>query len=236
MYNGNRLTFNQSWSTDSDECFPFLDYVLAASKWYGFHVRFALPTTLWLFRCEVVVSLICCCFCFVLFPFNTFGLCACIGTDVFAHTPAFVQLDEINHPIRGVYSFFSRVQSSNTQHKRSNWFLFSFTYTYSHIYLTYAFAKQKIQPACTVQRAEIFVAISGCVWETEWVILKRGNTAYTFARVQVCWCVELLERFAYDVCVPSNKQSVKQSRTKSCSHLKCTIAWSGAEHCVRCTS
>lgn len=78
-----------------------------------YYVRFALPTTHWLFYCKnfTVVSahsLYLLRFCFGVFV----SMDACICVWLCAHTPAFVQLDEINHPIRVVRSvacFFSHL-------------------------------------------------------------------------------------------------------------------------------
>lgn len=57
-------------------------------------------------------------------------VCECIGTMLYAYTPAFVQLDEINHPIRGVcsaacavfflFSYSLHAKQSNTQQKHVN--------------------------------------------------------------------------------------------------------------------
>lgn len=141
-----------------------------------------------------------------------------------AHTPAFVQLDEINHPIRSVRSFFFLWPKATTHSKHSNRYLFSCARTHMHVSHVHI-----CQTKDSAQCRDIRDGFGLCVREREWMILKRGKPIYV--RLFVCVFVMLLERFAYDVWVPSNKQSVKRCRTKSRFAFKMysRLEWGGTQ-------
>lgn len=199
-------------------------FVLAASEWYEFHVRFALPTTLWLFRREVVVSIICCWF--VFFLYDTFGI-LCMYWNWCVRIPQLLYnwMKSIIQSEAFVHSFFSGPKQQHTASTQIG--IYSHVHAHTCMYRMFTFAKQKIQ-----HNVEIFVMDSVCVWERV-NDFKTGETNIcTFACVYLSCCLNG-SRTMYEYHRINRVWSDVEQRAVL--HLKCTVAWSGAEHSVHCT-
>lgn len=141
-----------------------------------FYVRFALPTTQWLFYCKIVTvvsgrSLYLLLFCFTVFVY----VYACMSVLLCAHTPAFVQLDEINHPIRGVCSaacfFFSFALTRKAKYVKRIFFSLFVLVSHTHAFIEHGVRKERTIYTMYSENNRDGHCICMCAY-----LLKRGNS------------------------------------------------------------